>query len=511
MIGVACPEQPVPFLETDHPLLYEVNTRVYLGELGQGKRLTLADIPANALDEMRRLNFDLVWLMGVWQTGEAGLHLARNLLSEYRKTLPDLTPEEVLSSPYAVQGYRVARELGGPQALARLRSRLAERGIGLVLDFVPNHTARDHPWIFSHPDFYVQGDEEALRREPENFFRVRTERGIRIIAHGRDPYFPPWTDTAQLNCLNPELRHRLVQTLIEIAGQCDGVRCDMSMLLLRDVFLRLWGDRLQGQRLAAGEFWAEAIDSVRKRYPDFLFIAEVYWGLEAELQALGFDYTYDKPLYDQLLHGTAGAVREHLKRDVEFHRRSVRFLENHDEPRAAQLLPPDKHKAAALICYTLPGMRLFHEGQLDGRKVKVPAQLARRPEERRNPELREFYEKLLAAVGSPVLRHGAWKSLEARPAPEGGGSSEQFVIHRWDAGRRGARVVAVNYGPQEGTCYAPLDLPGLRSRRIALRDLISGLCWECDGDSLRAPGLRLSMAPYEGRLLSLAPCEGTPS
>jgi len=494
--------------ETDHPLLYQINTRVWTRELGgQKKPFTLARIPDGALEEIAGLNFDLVWLMGVWQTGEIGQALAREHSSEYRQNLPDLTLEDVIGSPYAVQDYRVSDSLGGPDALAHVRSRLAKPGIGLILDFVPNHTARDHPWVFSHPEFYVHGDEELLLREPQNFFRTKTKHGERILAYGRDPYFPGWSDTAQLNYCHTGLRAAMIEILLGIAARCDGVRCDMSMLLLREVFSRTWGGLAKPPDNAAqaeGEFWAEAIDRVRRRHPDFIFIAEAYWGLEPELQALGFDYTYDKVLYDRLVYEGAGAVRGHLRADLDFQARSVRFLENHDEPRAAQVLPIDRHQAAALICYTLPGLRFFHEGQLDGRKIKVPVQLGWRPAEQQEPQIRNFYEKLLAELGGALMRRGRWRQLEPKAAWDSNPSWEQFVIYRWDGGRRGARVAVANFGPHQAQCHVSLDLTGLRGRRVVLRDLLSGVSYERDGNSLQNPGLYLDMAPYQTHLFALA-------
>ena len=502
--------------ETDHPLLYEINTRVWVKELAQQSRRrtsTLADVPDSALDEIARLNFDLVWLMGVWQCGEVGEAIARlhpNLEAEYRQTLPDLTPQDVIGSPYAVQDYRVSRRLGGPAALGKLRRRLAQRGIGLILDFVPNHTARDHPWVFSHPEFYVHGDEEALRREPQNFFSTATSKGTRILAHGRDPYFPGWSDTAQVNYQHPGLRAAMIETLLEIAGQCDGVRCDMAMLDLNEIFARTWGQRAtpaDGAAVAEGEFWPAAIDAVRRRYPGLIFMAEAYWGLEGELQALGFDYTYDKGLYDQLVHGDAGAVRDHLRNNLDFQVRSVRFLENHDEPRAAQLFSLEKHRAAALVCSTLPGMRFLHEGQVDGRKVRVPVQLGRRPREPQDKQIRSFYERLLDQLGSPILRRGRWKALEPRPGWEGNESWQQFVIHRWEGDRRGSCLAVANLGGQQAQCYVTLDLSNLRRRKVLLRDLLSEARYERDADSLSEPGLYLDMAPYQVHLFAIGPQE----
>jgi hypothetical protein len=102
-----------------------------------------------------------VWLLGIWQTGEAGRQVSLTQPEwqrEYRELLPDFAPADVSGSPFAVREYVVNAEFGGPKALARFRGRLAERGVRLLLDFVPNHTALDHPWVHEHPGFYIGGD-----------------------------------------------------------------------------------------------------------------------------------------------------------------------------------------------------------------------------------------------------------------------------------------------------------------------------------------------------------------
>ena len=131
--------------------------------------------------------------------------------------------------------------LGGDEALARLRERLRDRGLKLMLDFVPNHTALDHPWVEDHPEYYVVGTELDLARAPQNYTWVKRPGGDRLLAYGRDPYFPGWPDTLQLNYGNPATQDAMLGELLRIAGQCDGVRCDMAMLVLPEVFERTWG------------------------------------------------------------------------------------------------------------------------------------------------------------------------------------------------------------------------------------------------------------------------------
>lgn len=488
--------------ETKHPILYEINVRPWLAELSarEGRTITLAGIPGRELDRLAGLGIDLVWLMGVWETGPLGVRIARShpgLEQEYRRALPDFTPEDVIGSPYSIARYTVSSRLGGPEDLANLRRRLAERGIGLVLDFVVNHTGVDAPWVRERPELYVHGTSDDLRRSPHDFFAVETVSGPRILAHGKDPYFPGWTDTVQLDLLHPETREVLRSTLDRIADQCDGVRCDMAMLALDSVFRRTWGDRPAGSPRAAGELWTDLAGSVRTGHPGFLLIAEVYWGIEADLRSLGIDYTYDKTLYDRLAGGSAETVRRHLDADPWFQLGSVRFLENHDEPRAAAVFPWHRHRAAAVVAATLPGMVLLHEGQLEGRRVHLPVQLRRRPPEPVDPEVQGFYGRLLEALKDPVFRQGDWRLLQVRPAWEGNPTWEGFLAWEWSLGPH-LRWVAVNLGSTQGQCYIAFDAcdhAGLRGRELDLRELLGGAGYRRGGSELLETGLYLDLPP----------------
>lgn len=265
-----------------HPSLYQVNTRAWLFERGAalGRPATLDDVADTSFERFAADGFDWVWLLGVWQTGEAGRRVSLTQPEwrrEYRELLPDFTDADVCGSPFAVQDYVVHRDFGGPAALARFRARLARQGVKLMLDLVPNHTALDHAWAREHPEFYVHGGDDDLAREPGNYVRVDTARGPCVLAHGRDPYFPGWPDTLQLNHRHPDLRDALLGVLERIAEQCDGVRCDMAMLVLPDVIARTWGDRARpadGRAPADDSFWPKATAHVRQRRPDFFFMAE---------------------------------------------------------------------------------------------------------------------------------------------------------------------------------------------------------------------------------------------
>src|SRR4051812_11015740 len=262
------------------PTIYEINTAVWLG----GR--PLSGVTAAEWDALAALEVDAVWLMGVWRRSPAGLAIALDdpgLTAGFRATLADLEPADVIGSPYCVRDYVVDERFGGPPALAEARAQLAARGLGLVLDYVPNHVAPDHPWVTERPACFVRGSEEDLARDPGAF--LRTPGGI--MARGRDPYFPPWADVVQLDAFSPELREAVAGLLTGVGEQCDGLRCDMAMLMTNRVFARTWGERVGPA--PADEFWPPLIARVMEAHPGFTFIAEAYWDMEWALQQQGFD------------------------------------------------------------------------------------------------------------------------------------------------------------------------------------------------------------------------------
>jgi len=495
-----------------HPSLLQINTRARLSEYAQalGRAATLDALSDAELDRIAADGFDWVYLLGVWQTGDAGRAVSLSQpewQAEYRHVLADYTPDDVVGSPFAVRDYVVHRDLGGPVALARLRQRLDKRGIRLMLDFVPNHTALDHAWARQHPEYYVHGDQEDRSREPHNYVAVDTAEGSRILAHGRDPYFPGWPDTLQVNYRHRGLREAMAETLEHIAEQCDGVRCDMAMLLLPDVIERTWGDRARpadGSAPIEAPFWPEAIERIRRRRPGFVFMAEAYWDLEWVLQQQGFDYTYDKRLYDRLAAQQAADVRGHLRAEREYQRRSARFLENHDEPRAAAAFPPAVHWAAAVIALLAPGLRFVHEGQTTGRRLRASNHLRRRAPEPVDRELEAFYDRLLAALRRRDAREGEWRLAEVTPAWDGNASADQFVAFTWQ--RDDERLlVAVNYAPRAGQCYVrPAFAPPVHAGPVVLRDVIDpAVRYERDGSELAGRGLYLAVPAWRAHVFDV--------
>jgi hypothetical protein len=484
-----------------YPALYQINTRVWLTELSRalGKRATLDDIPDAELDRLTERGFDWIWFLSVWQTGPAAQAISRanpGWRREFEETLPDLKDQDIAGSGFAIQSYTVHRDLGGAAALARLRRRLQERGLKLMLDFVPNHMAPDHPWVNEHPDYFVHGSESDLARAPQNYCRVQTKNGPLVLAYGRDPYFDGWPDTLQLNYGNPNLQQAMIGELERIAGQCDGVRCDMAMLLLPDVFESTWGIR-------ADLFLPKATESARRKNQDFRFMAEVYWDMEWTMQQQGFDYAYDKRLYDRLREGHARPVREHFHAGLDYQNKLARFLENHDEPRATASFSPEIHEAAAVITFLSPGLRFFHQGQFEGRRKRISPHLVRAPDEPVDQKLKQFYDRLLAVMRNPAVRNGDWKLLECVSAWAGNWTSDCFVAYFWQGADDEKLLVVVNYAPNQSQCYIRIPSTNLRDRQWRLQDLLSDARYDRDGNELESRGAYVDVAPWRYHVFRL--------
>lgn len=478
-----------------YPSLYQINTRVWLTHLSRplGRRATLDDIPDAELERIAAMGFDWVWLLSVWQTGSGAQQVSRSnpeWRHEFEQTLPDLTDDDIPGSGFAITGYTVHTSLGGDEALARLRKRLSQRGLKLMLDFVPNHMGLDHPWVEDHPDYFVAGSDIDLARAPRNYTWVKRQQGDLLLAYGRDPYFAGWPDTLQLNYANPATQEAMSNVLLKIANQCDGVRCDMAMLILPDVFERTWGQRPE-------PFWPMATSRVREKVPGFCFMAEVYWDMEWTLQQQGFDYAYDKRLYDRLREHHARPVREHFFAGLDYQNKLARFLENHDEPRAAATFDLDVHRAAAVITFLSPGLRFLHQGQFEGCKKRISPHLGRAPEEPVDVVLKQFYERLLAILRQPVVRHGQWHLLDCQSAWEGNGTNDDYVGFAWENSSGDRVLIAVNYAPHQSQARLRLPFSDLGGKTWLLQDQIGGDSYGRDGDELTSQGLFVDQAPWQ--------------
>lgn len=435
-----------------NPHLIEINARLWMKALKKKysqPEMTLSSIPDDEWLQFRHLGIDIVWLMGVWAPSPESAVIAKvnpTLAEAVKKISPELGAESLGSSPYAVHGYKLNPELGFEWELKALREKLNSMGMKLFLDFVTNHAAKDNPFVLECPDCFVQGGEEDVKAHPDWFFEAGINGAKKQIAYGRDPNFPPWTDTAQYNYFNPVTREKRLELLLELAEVCDGVRCDMVMLTLNDIHESTWGKILNkaGYAKPAEEFWAHAIRTVKERYPEFVFLAEVYWGLEWQVQLMGFDYTYDKITYDRLRFMGADEVKGHLRAEKLYQKRSVRFIDNHDEVPSIEAFGKDKAFAAGVVISTIKGMRFYSDTQLEGLRHKVPLQLAEIWERVPDQTVRRFYEKLLKITDHPAFHGGEWNLLEVRQCDPQNPSNKNLLAWSWTQ-RRTIKIVVVNY------------------------------------------------------------------
>ncbi len=488
-----------------HPHLYEIPTWVWLDELSQkyGRSIRLGDIPEQEWDDLEAKGFDCVWLMGIWQRSQASRSIGvadPQLRQEYDRTLPDWKPSDVVGSPYAIQAYQPDSSLATWNDLDDVLAKLHRRGMKLILDFVPNHTALDHEWVNAHPDYYIQGTAKDYENSPSAFVPIHHQQYIRYLAHGKDPHFPAWTDTVQLNYCHEATRSALLQELQHIAQHCDGVRCDMAMLVLNKIFRNTWaaciGDALHPEQ----EFWTQAIHLLS----GFIWIAEVYWDLEWELQQLGFDFTYDKRLYDRLRHSSPQDIALHLTADVTYQNRLVRFLENHDEPRSAETFGSDRLPAFATLAGTLPGMRLYFQGQLEGARIRTPVQLGRREHEPIHHDLLAMYELLLRITDEEVFHIGEWRGLSIQPA--GNITFQNLIAYQWQSSSAW-NIVIVNLSDvmSQGHIILSDPLPSHPRHTLRFQDQLMGQIFTYPYHMITQQGLPISLSPFTAHIFAVSP------
>jgi hypothetical protein len=487
----------------DKVFIYEVNTRVWLNTLSRkyNHRITLDNVPDEAIDDLARPNVDMIWLMGVWQRSVFARQNALKYQHEYMGALPDLTPDDVIGSAYSIGAYVVDEGIGGREGLAHLRERFLDRGLQLILDYVPNHVGVDHPWINDHPDYFVQGTPANAKARPSDFF-IHQQKGGKptVFAHGRDPLFPGWEDTAQLNAFNPALRGAVTETLLDIAAQCDGARCDMAMLVMNDIFAGTWQGYLGGYERPEKDYWNEIIPQVREQHPEFMFIAEVYWDQEWAVMQQGFDFAYDKTLYDRIMENDVGKLRQHLLADIQYQQKMIRFIENHDEPRAYDRLGADRSFPAATLICTLPGATLLHQGQFSGRRIKLPVQIQRQPDEPFIEDLYNHYLKLLHETRDQLYENGQWYLFETHPFG-GDRTHGNLLAYGWRERGKHYRLVVVNLTGVHSKAVTRLSFwRELGPSNWRLHDTINGTTYERTGKQMVNDGLYIELAPYESHI-----------
>jgi glycosidase len=492
----------------ENPALYEINTYVWLYELSQqyGEPVTIGNVPAAEWDRFKALGCDYIWLMGIWKRSMSGFRIFQDEAEEYipfisyiNSIFPGWKEEDLVGSPYSVAAYEPDPFIGKWEDVDKAMEELHKRDMGLILDFVPNHTAPDHPWVFEHPDYYFQGNSEEFEKHPGVFSLIKDGERIIYAARGKDPYFPSWSDTVQLNHFNRETRKALINEVKKIAEHCDGIRCDMAMLVLNDIFQNTWGwmRKLSSQALPEEEFWVK----VRQAIPGSLLMAETYWDTEWTLQQMGFDYVYDKKLYDRIASFSSGDIYLHLKADMNFQKRLIRFLENHDEKRSAEVFGKERLETVATLFSTLPGMRLYHQGQIEGKKLKISVQLRRITHEAADKEVKAFYERLLSITKQDVFHNGKWRLWEVYPLSDG--SSGNLIAYTWVLGHQ-IKIVVINMSPSVSQGRIPLRDMVRSDSEYILTDELHGITYIRNGKDMENPGLIVILDSFKSHIFDIA-------
>jgi alpha amylase-like protein len=487
-----------------HPHLYEINTYAWLERMSAdlGRLIQLEDVPNSTWDSIAERGFDIVWLMGVWRRSPESRRIMLEdpgNFPQFDRALPGWKPADVIASPYAVAAYVPDARIGTWDSLDRVRNKLHARGLGLFLDFVGNHTALDHPWVREHAEYYVQAQQQDYESNPSFYYPVQTPQGTRFIALAKDPYYPPWKDVAQLNHFHPSGRAAQLTELRTIASHCDGVRCDMAMLLLNDIFQNGWRDLLGDTPPPKQEFWTEA----KSASPNLTLLAEAYWGTEQRLFDLGFDFAYDKSLYDAVRDPNPQQLRDRLNSLHPYQNNFARFLENHDEPRRPEVFSNDRLVADGTLMGTLPGLRFYQQGELEGRRIRLPITLRLAADEPVDPFSAAFFQKILEITKQEVFHQGEWNPLEV--VPEGDDSSGNLIVYEWRTKNKW-KVIAVNLSgnASQGRVRWPPNT-FTAAPHYTFYDELNEVTYQRDAQELANPGLFVRLNPFQAHLFDVIP------
>ena len=486
-----------------NPKLYEINTRVWVKRFGSN--VTLSQVPKNVFEELSNKGIKIIWLMGIWQTCSSTIEkcgFEPELLSSYNRSLKDWSKSDVIGSPYSIDEYVINPALGSWEELIELKKYLNSIGIKLFVDFVSNHFSADSKYVQTNPEIFLKADEEFFLGDSFTFFKPDANPK-NIYAHGRDPFFPAWTDTIQINFFSLEARKFMTDILLNLTDVCDGVRCDMAMLPLNNVFQNTWLGVLNkfGFSRPDAEFWKNAISLVKRKNPEFIFLGEAYWDLEWNLQQLGFDYTYDKRLTERLASNDILGVKAHLHAEKSFQLKSGRFLENHDEQRAITKFGKHRSLAAATVISTIQGMKFYYDGQFEGRKNKLPVQLGREPEEKICVGIKDYYDKLLAITKAEIFHKGEWSMMEPLTIGYGNRSNENFFAWQWILNDE-RRIIVINYSYSTSQCRLKLDIKHDK-RKITLIDLLTNELYERWVEEVNNVGLYIELKGHQSHIFSI--------
>lgn len=380
--------------------LFQINTRNLLKDLEID---SVSKIPLSFWHNLKSQGFGMIWMLGVWQICDFSSQYAKqnpNLFDLANNADLTLVHKEFVGSCFAIEDYDFDPKIGSNQDFLKLKQDLNSLGFKLILDFIPNHFGRSTKLLQTNPEIFLT----ALENRFGQTFEVQQEneskqsKNSTFVYYGKDPHFEPWIDTVQLDYTKLATRKFMQSRLQSIANVCDGIRCDMAMLILPKVFNQTWKLAIENQDFDQ-DFWQESIASIKAKDPNFIFLAEVYWDLESQIYELGFDYVYNKDFLDSLLTSNGQWLEQSLKIP-----NSIFNLENHDEPRSTKLfLNREKLSAIAILVFS-PGLQLYQNGQIEGNSTRLPIQLCAKQIFPTDFGLQTFYFGLFNLVSGDLFR-----------------------------------------------------------------------------------------------------------
>lgn len=483
-----------------YPSMYEVSARPWLYSLSLKYKQSITSfkqIPDEVFNTLKSQGFTFIWVMGVWSIGSYGVTHDRTnprLTNKFKQILPDYKDTDAIGSPYAITDYICNPELcpGGNADLMWLKSQLNERGMYLMLDFVPNHSALDSSWVTEHIEYYIRAPKGMTELDPDVYYTNGIAYGS---TKGLDDI---WSDVGQLNYFNKDTRALMLEKLLVVAEFSDAIRVDTASFIVNRIFKSSWKEQLDswGYDEPADEFWPNAIKTVKAKYPNIKFFAEVFGELVMEMLNEGFDYAYEKGLLDVLMNDGIDTVKNYITYMRQWQEKTARFLENHDDNRAVAFFDKNEQKsfAAALIAYTLPSMRFFFQDCFYGYKNKLDVHLLRAQDEPKSESAEVFYDKLFKLINSDTMSNGKWE-----PVKFNGRDGWKFLSWKW-LNAEEKIIVVVNFSDAKGEGNVVIsDVKG--EGEITIKDMLSDEEFKVDAEEVKTKGFTVSVSEWYGRVL----------
>lgn len=523
---VLCPD--IPQIRTEkissseinkNPILYSINTCLWLNQLSQkeGKCIDIGSVPEKYFQDLFD-KFDCFWFIGINSPSQASQKICQQYPDSLRYAKPNVTPQDITGSPYAVYDHnqinpRIAKSW---EIWNKRLDYFHQHGKEVYLDYVANHTAIDNPWAFFYPNRFIQATEDQFQSNPDNFHTLIANDGKTYhLVYGRDPYSGNWIDTLQLNYASPDTQQSMKEVLLNLVNHCDGVRCDMAMLLNPHTFIKTWQDFLSPSEidfLTKNDFWPKIIPEIKAKAKslgkkDFTFIAEAYGGNGGQeyyepLSKLEkvFDSLYDKGFYDeltQLKFNHSEPFYNHLKNDIGNlieNGHKVIFFGNHDEKRAIEVFGPELSKSVALLCTLMSNNTLLiHQDEPKGFRLRQPLQLDQPLNEYTNYSMQNFYDRILNIKNRPLFKDAKWSILQNDKSKD----YHIFTFETFLADKNISATVCINFDSRENIGLIPTIY---KNDQVFVMNLDYGFQLPTI-DQERNGGLFVRLAPYESQMI----------